>query len=78
VPTRHYSDLVSYSLPLTRSEAIARHLGEEIVTGQLAPGTVIKDAELADRPGVMLTPSRSESGQAAAQGLEAASPDPLR
>jgi DNA-binding GntR family transcriptional regulator len=52
---------VSYSLPLTRSEAIARHLREEIVTGQLGPGTVIKDAELADRLGVSITPVREAS-----------------
>jgi DNA-binding GntR family transcriptional regulator len=28
---------VSYSLPPTRAEAIARHLREEIVAGRLAP-----------------------------------------
>ena len=47
---------MSYSHPLTRAEAIARHLREEIVSGRLAPGTVIKDAELADRLGVSIPP----------------------
>jgi len=60
---------VSYSLPLTRSEAIVRHLREEIVSGRLAPGTVVKDAELAERLGVSITPVREAIAQLAAEGL---------
>jgi DNA-binding GntR family transcriptional regulator len=69
---------VSYSLPLTRSEAIARHLREEIVTGQLGPGTVIKDAELADRLGVSITPVREAIVLLSAEGLIDISPNRTR
>jgi len=70
--------LVSYSLPLTRTEAIVRHLREEIVTGRLAPGTVIKDAELADRLGVSITPVREAIVLLSAEGLIDISPNRTR
>src|SRR5689334_6912786 len=63
---------------LTRSEAIARHLREEIVTGQLGPGTVIKDAELADRLGVSITPVREAIVLLSAEGLIDISPNRTR
>jgi DNA-binding transcriptional MocR family regulator len=69
---------VSYSLPLTRTETIVRHLREEIVTGRLAPGTVIKDAELADRLGVSITPVREAIMQLSAEGLIDISPNRTR
>lgn len=69
---------MSYSLPLTRAEAIARHLREEIVTGRLAPGTVIKDAELADRLGVSITPVREAIVLLSAEGLIDISPNRTR
>jgi len=69
---------VSYSLPPTRSEAIARHLREEIVTGQLGPGTVVKDAELADRLGVSITPVREAIVLLSAEGLIDISPNRTR
>jgi DNA-binding GntR family transcriptional regulator len=69
---------VSYSLPLTRAEAIARHLREEIVSGRLAPGTVIKDAELADRLGVSITPIREAIVLLSAEGLIDISPNRTR
>jgi DNA-binding GntR family transcriptional regulator len=69
---------VSYSLPLTRAEAIARHLREEIVSGRLAPGTVIKDAELADRLGVSITPVREAIVLLSAEGLIDISPNRTR
>ena len=69
---------MSYSLPPTRTEAIARHLREEIVTGQLAPGTVIKDAELADRLGVSITPVREAIALLSAEGLIDISPNRTR
>jgi DNA-binding GntR family transcriptional regulator len=69
---------VSYSHPPTRAEAIARHLREEIVTGRLAPGTVIKDAELADRLGVSITPVREAIVLLSAEGLIDISPNRTR
>ena len=69
---------MSYSLPLTRAEAIARHLREEIVTGRLAPGTVIKDAELAERLGVSITPVREAIVLLSAEGLIDISPNRTR
>jgi DNA-binding GntR family transcriptional regulator len=69
---------VSYSHPPTRAEAIARHLREEIVTGRLAPGTVVKDAELADRLGVSITPIREAIVLLSAEGLIDISPNRTR
>ncbi len=69
---------MSYSLPLTRTEAIARHLREEIATGRLAPGTVIKDAELAERLGVSITPVREAIVLLSAEGLIDISPNRTR
>ena len=69
---------MSYSHPPTRAEAIARHLREEIVTGRLAPGTVIKDAELADRLGVSITPVREAIVLLSAEGLIDISPNRTR
>jgi DNA-binding GntR family transcriptional regulator len=69
---------VSYSLPLTRTEAIVRHLREEIVAGRLAPGTVIRDAELADRLGVSITPVREAIVLLSAEGLIDISPNRTR
>jgi len=69
---------VSYSLPLTRAEAIARHLREEIVAGRLAPGTVVKDGELADRLGVSITPVREAIVLLSAEGLIDISPNRTR
>ena len=69
---------MSYSLPLTRAEAIARHLREVIVTGRLAPGTVIKDAEFADRLGVSITPVREAIVLLSAEGLIDISPNRTR
>jgi DNA-binding GntR family transcriptional regulator len=69
---------MTYSLPLTRSEAIVRHLREEIVSGRLAPGTVVKDAELAESLGVSITPVREAIAQLAAEGLIDLSPNRTR
>jgi DNA-binding GntR family transcriptional regulator len=69
---------MTYSLPLTRGEAIVRHLREEIVSGRLAPGTVVKDAELAESLGVSITPVREAIAQLAAEGLIDLSPNRTR
>ena len=69
---------VSFEVPLTRREAVAHRLREEIVGGLLAPGTVLKDAELASRLGVSVTPVREAITQLAAEGLIDVSPNRAR
>jgi DNA-binding GntR family transcriptional regulator len=69
---------MAYSVPLTRSEAILRQMREEIVTGQLAPGTIIRDAELADRLGVSITPVREAIALLSAEGLIDIAPNRVR
>ena len=53
----------------TRRDEIVRLLRREIVSGALPPGTVIKDAELAERLGTSITPVREALTQLAAEGL---------
>jgi DNA-binding GntR family transcriptional regulator len=60
---------MSYAVPLTRREAVLRQLREEIVSGVLPAGTIIKDAEVASRLGVSITPIREAIAQLAAEGL---------
>jgi DNA-binding GntR family transcriptional regulator len=55
--------------PLTLRDAVVRQLREEIVSGALRPGTVIKDAELAARLGFSITPVREALTQLAMEGL---------
>ena len=55
-----------------------RHLREEIQIGRLAPGTVIKDAELADRLDVSITPVREAIMLLSAEGLIDISPNRTR
>jgi len=69
---------VSFSIPPTRREAITRQLRGEIVEGTLAPGTVIKDAELAARLGVSITPVREAIAQLVAEGLVDVAPNRTR
>jgi DNA-binding GntR family transcriptional regulator len=47
----------SLAASATRRDAVVRQLREEIVSGVLGPGTVIKDAELAARLGLSITPA---------------------
>jgi len=54
---------------LTRRDAIAQQLRDEIVSGALRPGAVIKDAELAARLGYSITPVREALTQLAMEGL---------
>jgi DNA-binding GntR family transcriptional regulator len=60
---------MSYAVPPTRREAVLQQLRQEIVTGELPAGTVIKDAEVAARLGVSITPIREAISQLAAEGL---------
>lgn len=70
--------MTSFEVPLTRREAVCRRLRAEIVSGELPPGTVLKDAELAGRLGVSSTPVREAITQLAAEGLVDISPNRTR
>jgi DNA-binding GntR family transcriptional regulator len=58
-----------FSRPLTLRDAVSRQLRDEIVSGTLPPGAVIKDAELAARLGFSITPVREALAQLAMEGL---------
>jgi DNA-binding GntR family transcriptional regulator len=60
---------VTFVFPITRKEAIIRQLREEIVSGRLAQGTLVRDAEIAARLGVSITPVREAITHLAAEGL---------
>jgi DNA-binding GntR family transcriptional regulator len=62
----------------TRKDAVLRQLRDEIVSSRLTPGTVLKDAEVAARLGVSITPVREAIGQLAAEGLVDISPNRTR
>ncbi len=53
----------------TRRDAVVERLRNEIITGALRPGEVLKDAELASRLGLSITPVREALAQLAAEGL---------
>jgi len=55
--------------PVTRAEAIATALAEEIVAAQLKPGTALDEMQLAARFGVSRTPVREALRQLAPTGL---------
>lgn len=59
----------NFTAPATRSEAVAVQLRKEIATGQLAPGAPIKDAEIAARLGVSITPVRESIAVLISEGL---------
>src|SRR5215217_2076105 len=69
---------MSYAIPLTRREAVERQLREEIVSGALPAGSVLKDAESAARFGVSITPIREAIAQLAAEGLIDIAPNRTR
>ncbi|MEV5409608.1 GntR family transcriptional regulator [Thermopolyspora sp. NPDC052614] len=68
----------SFALPPTRKEAVLRRLRDEIISGELKPGALIKDAEIAARFGVSITPVREAIAQLAAEGLIDISPNRTR
>ena len=68
----------AFEVPLTRREAVVQRLRQEIASGTLAPGTLLKDAELAARLGVSITPVREAITQLAAEGLVDISPNRTR
>ena len=67
-----------YAVPPTRTAAVVRQLRDEIVTGDLPPGTLIKDAELATRLGVSITPVREAIAQLSVEGLIDIAPNRTR
>jgi DNA-binding GntR family transcriptional regulator len=69
---------MSYALSVTRKEAVLRQLRTEIVNGKLMPGTVLKDAEVAARVGLSITPVREAIAQLAAEGLIDVAPNRTR
>jgi DNA-binding GntR family transcriptional regulator len=69
---------MTYTVPPSRREAIVRQLRDEIVTGELAPGSVLKDAELAKRLGVSITPVREAVAQLTSEGLVDLAPNRVR
>jgi DNA-binding GntR family transcriptional regulator len=69
---------MSYTVPPTRTAAVVRQLRNEIVTGDLPPGTLIKDAELATRLGVSITPVREAIAQLSVEGLIDIAPNRTR
>ncbi len=70
--------MTGFDVPLTRREAVARQLRGEILSGHLPPGTLLKDAELAARLGMSITPVREAITQLAAEGLVDISPNRTR
>lgn len=69
---------MSFAVPMTRREAVVRQLRDEIVSGALPAGTVVKDAEVAARLGVSITPVREALAQLAAEGLIDIAPNRTR
>lgn len=69
---------MTYTVPPSRREAIVRQLRDEIVAGALRPGTVLKDAELARRLGVSITPVREALAQLTSEGLVDLAPNRVR
>ena len=59
----------------TKADEIALELEREIVTGQLAPGTVLRQEHLSERFSVSRTPVREALRQLAARGLVSFEPN---
>jgi DNA-binding GntR family transcriptional regulator len=62
----------------TRKDAVLRQLREEILSKQLLPGTILKDAAVAARLGVSITPVREAISVLAAEGLIDIAPNRTR
>lgn len=69
---------MTFTVPPSRRESITRQLRDEIVSGLLRPGTVIKDSEVAHRLGVSITPVREAIAQLTAEGLIDLAPNRVR
>lgn len=69
---------MSFVVPITRREAVLRSLRDDIVSGALPQGSVLKDSELAAQLGVSITPVREAITQLAAEGLIDIAPNRTR
>ncbi|GAB1645234.1 GntR family transcriptional regulator [Krasilnikovia sp. MM14-A1259] len=69
---------MTYAVPPTRTAAVVRQLRNEIISGELPPGTLVKDAELAARLGVSITPVREAIAQLSVEGLIDIAPNRTR
>jgi DNA-binding GntR family transcriptional regulator len=76
--TSHLSTLQPLASPLTLSSAVAEHLRLAIVAGELAPGSLLKEVELASRVGVSATPVREALSELCAEGLVEIEPNRLK
>lgn len=59
----------NFIAPTTRTEAVATQLRKEIASGLLPPGAPIRDAEIAARLGVSITPVRESVAVLISEGL---------
>src|SRR3546814_8772409 len=57
------------SSPPTLGGAVAEHLRTAIVAGEIPPGQLLKESELAQRLGVSATPIREALGELSDEGL---------
>lgn len=64
--------------PLTLRFAVAEHLRTAIVAGELAPGLLLREVELAARVGVSATPIREALVELSAEGLVEIEPNRLK
>jgi DNA-binding GntR family transcriptional regulator len=65
-------------MPSTLRQATVEHLRNEIVTGKLKPGELLKEVELAAQLGLSPTPLREALVQLASQGLVEIEPNRLK
>jgi DNA-binding GntR family transcriptional regulator len=56
-------------VPPTRRQAVVERLRDQIVSGELAPGTLLREIALANSLGVSPTPVREAFGELASEGL---------
>jgi DNA-binding GntR family transcriptional regulator len=64
--------------PMTLRGAVAEHLRTAIVAGELAPGELLKEVDLADRMRVSATPIREALVELAGEGLVEIEPNRLK
>lgn len=69
---------MSFELPLSRKDAVVQRLRGEMLSGELAPGAPVKDAELAARLGLSVTPVREAITQLISEGFIEALPNKRR
>lgn len=67
-----------FAVPLNRREAVTAQLRADILSGRLAPGEPITDAQLAERLNVSITPVREAVAQLVAEGLIVSLPNKRR